>query len=150
MDRDYSNYNPDQEAPITPPQSGAGIGQKFVFGPTFYEGFKNWPGTRWIYDVPFAKLNHTLSLDQAKAAVDSIGLQNLEALELGNEVDLYTNPKQNVRNSSWSPAEYADQFHTYSDWLVNALKLPNGPLFEVLTLSSAHPGAQWTAYVHLQ
>lgn len=116
-----------------------------MFGPSFYEGFKNWPGTRWVYDVPFAKLNHTDSFDQAQAAIKNIGLDNLEALEIGNEVDFYV--KQGVRNASWSPAEYASQFNTYADWLAGALTLPSGHLFQVLTLGSAHAGGQWSAYV---
>jgi hypothetical protein len=139
--RDYSNFNPDQTGSVEPPQEGDGIGQRFVFGPSFYEGFQNWPGTRWIYTVPFAKQNKTLSYDQGKAAVDNIGLTNLEALEIGNEVDLYVN--QGVRPAGWGPQDYAAQFLNYSEWLTNALDLPNGPLYETITLSSAN-SFNWT------
>ena len=86
----------------------------------------------------------TLSYDQGKAAVDNIGLENLEALEIGNEVDLYL--KQGVRPAGWDPQEYAAQFLNYSAWLTSALDLPNGPLYEVLTLSSANSN-NWTTYV---
>ncbi|OAQ85232.1 glycoside hydrolase family 79 protein [Purpureocillium lilacinum] len=133
---DYSNFNPDQALPVTPPQQGAGIGQKFVFGPVFYEGFRNWPGTRWVYDVPFAKSNKTNSQYEARAAVDNIGLENLEALEIGNEVDLYV--KQGSRPGGYGPAEFSADWRAYADWLVGALGLPAGPLFQTLTLSSAH------------
>ena len=84
----------------------------------------------------------TASLDEAQQAIDNIGLDNLQALEIGNEVNAYAG--QGVRNSSWSPAEYVSQFHSYSDWLVDALTLPSGPLFQVLMLSSANSQG-WTA-----
>ncbi|KAI5455612.1 hypothetical protein BGZ63DRAFT_429703 [Mariannaea sp. PMI_226] len=140
---DYSKFNPDQIEPITPPQQGAGIGQKFVFGPSFYEGIPNWKGTRWIYDVPFALQNHTDSYGEAKAAIDSIGLENLEALELGNEPDLYI--KQGSRSPGWGPQEYVANFNDYSTWLSSALDLPDWPIYEALTLSAAHDGMNWSA-----
>lgn len=122
---------------------GSGIGQKFVFGPSFYEGFRNWP-VRWVYDVPFAKQNHTDSYDEAKAAIDNIGLENLEALEIGNEVNIYVG--QGVRPLGWDPAEYVSDFLNYSSWLSQALGLPDRPINQVLMLTGPESG-NWTVYV---
>lgn len=84
----------------------------------------------------------TDSYYEAKYAVQNIGLDNLEALELGNEVDLYV--KQGSRPTGYGPADYVAEFHNYSDWLVGALDLPDGPLFEVLTLSiQGGMGGNW-------
>jgi len=94
--------------------------------------------------VPFAKSNKTNSQYEARAAVDNIGLENLEALEIGNEVDLYV--KQGSRPAGYGPAEFSADWHAYADWLVGALGLPAGPLFQTLTLSSAH-AAPFSAYV---
>lgn len=121
---------------------GDGIGQKFVLGPEFYEGFKNWPDTKWIYDIPFAKANETNSVDQAKQALSNIG-DNLFGLELGNEVDLYVN--QGVRASGWGPVDYVSQFLSYSASLKKSLNLPDKALWQVLTLSSDSAGAKWSA-----
>lgn len=121
---------------------GSGIGQKFVFGPSFYEGFHNFAGTRWVYDIPFAKKNHTLSIDEAQAAIDHIGYDLLEGLEIGNEVDIYVG--QGVRPSGWGPPDYASEFLKYAKFLTNTLSLPKGPIFEALTLA-ADTGALWSA-----
>lgn len=94
--------------------------------------------------MPFAKSNKTNSQYEARAAVDNIGLENLEALEIGNEVDLYV--KQGSRPAGYGPAEFSADWHAYADWLVGALGLPAGPLFQTLTLSSAH-AAPFSAYV---
>ncbi|UNI24890.1 hypothetical protein JDV02_010609 [Purpureocillium takamizusanense] len=144
---DNSNFNPAQAQPVTPPQVGAGIGQKFVFGPVFYEGFRNWgPRTRWVYDVPFARSNKTGSQLEARAAVDGIGLANLEPLEIGNEVDLYA--RQGARPAGYGPVEFVADWRAYADWLVGVLGLPAGgrSLFQTLTLSSAH-AAPFRAYI---
>ena len=129
---------------MTPSQIGNGVGEKFVFGPSFYSGFKNWPNTRWVYDVPFANANKTASLDEAKAAVNCIGLAKLEALELGNEIDFYVG--QGVRPSGWGPANYSSQFNSYASWLVGQLGISGKVKFEALTLGSAAiPGGIWSA-----
>lgn len=121
---------------------GAGIGQKFVLGPSFYEGFKNFPGTRWVYDIPFAKHNHTDSVDEARGAINHIGFDNLEGLEIGNEVDLYV--KQGSRPAGWGPQNYTTEFLEYADFLTGALGLPKGPIFQALTLSGEGK-ALWSA-----
>ncbi|KAK2589849.1 hypothetical protein QQS21_012471 [Conoideocrella luteorostrata] len=144
---DYSKYDGNQKEPVTPPQNGAGIGQKFTWGPTFFEGFKNFPGTRFVYDIPFAKLNRSNSLAQAKEALHSIGMENLEALEIGNEPDLYV--RQGVRSKPYGPAEYSAEWKAYSDWLVASLGLPNKPLFQALTFAGATDGQgdrAWTPH----
>ena len=122
--------------------TGNGIGEKFVFGPSFYVGFKNWVDTKWVYDVPFAMENMTVSYDEAKEAIDNIGKDNLWCLELGNEVDLYVG--QGVRPAGWDPAEYVSQFDNYSAWLNNALDMPDLK-YEVLTLAGESPGGLWNA-----
>lgn len=121
---------------------GDGIGQKFVLGPEFYQGFKNWGDTLWVYDIPFAAANKTDSIDQAKQALSNIG-DNLFALELGNEVDLYVNQK--ARADGWGPADYVSQFLSYSASLKQSLSLADKALWQVLTLSSDSAGATWTA-----
>lgn len=122
---------------------GAGIGQKFVLGPSFYEGFHNFASTRWVYDIPFAKENHTDSIDEARAAIDHIGY-DLEGLEIGNEVDLYV--EQGSRPTGWGPQNYTTEFLEYADFLTGALGLPEGPIFQALTLSSGAK-ADWSTWV---
>ncbi|KAJ5604412.1 glycoside hydrolase family 79 protein [Penicillium lagena] len=132
---DFSNFNPAQTSPIEPPMQGSGVQQKFVLGPDFYEGFGNFPDTRWVYDIPFANQNHTDSLDLGLAAVHQIGFQSLDALEIGNEVDLYVG--QGVRPAGWGPQNYTVDFLNYAEFLTDALNLPNYPIFQTLTLSSS-------------
>lgn len=134
LSSDYSNFDPHQSTPVTPPMQGAGIGQKFVLGPSFYEGFHNFAGTRWVYDIPFAKENHTDSIDEARTAIDHIGYDLLEGLEIGNEVDLYVN--QGSRPAGWGPQNYTTEFLEYADFLTGTLGLPETPIFQALTLSS--------------
>jgi hypothetical protein len=140
---DFSNFNPSQDGATVPPMIGDGIGQKFVFGPEFYEGFNNWPNTQWIYDIPFAQKNHTDSVYEATYALKGIG-DKLFALEVGNEPDLYMN--QGVRNSPYGPAQYASEWDEYVSFLTRNLSLPTGPMFQTLTLASV-ANNKWTAYV---
>ncbi|KAJ5587237.1 glycoside hydrolase family 79 protein [Penicillium hispanicum] len=139
---DYSNYNPQQTTAVEPPMQGDGIGQKYVLGPVFYEGFRNWPNTQWVYDIPFAKENHTDSLYQAQHAISNIGETYLSGLEIGNEVDLYV--QQGSRPAGYGPANYSVDFLQYADFLTQALSLPEKPLFQVLTLAS-DAAAPWSA-----
>lgn len=121
---------------------GDGIGQKFVLGPEFYEGFRNWPNTQWVYDIPFAKSNHTDSVLEAKNAISNIGYEYLSGLEIGNEVDLYV--KQGSRPEGYGPANYSADFLEYSTFLNRSLGFPDKPLFQVLTLASGSV-APWSA-----
>ena len=121
---------------------GDGIGQKFVLGPEFYEGFRNWPNTLWVYDIPFAMENHTDSVYEGSQAVSNIGHDYLSGLEIGNEPDLYVS--QGTRPAGYGPANYSADWLQYSGFLIEALNLPDTALFQVLTLAS-DAAASWSA-----
>ncbi|KAH8799678.1 hypothetical protein F5884DRAFT_863286 [Xylogone sp. PMI_703] len=136
------NFNPNQATAVEPPQQGAGIGQKFVLGPSFYEGFRNFPNTKWVYCVPFANENRTDSFGEASHAVANIGLDKLSGIEIGNEPNLYV--KQGVRPAGWDPLNYTAEFLQYSRYLIDALRLPSEPILQALALAS-DALAPWSA-----
>jgi hypothetical protein len=52
--------------------------------------------------------NLTDCVTQAKLAVENIGMENLDALEVGNEPDLYSGQFPN-KYGDWSPKKYVQQ-----------------------------------------
>ena len=85
-------------------------------GPSFFESFKNFPGTSFIFQVPVGFSKEHLSADaisQAKAAVKAIGISNLDSLEIGNEPDLYVN--HHVRPPGYNVGDYVKNFLQYAE-----------------------------------
>ncbi|KAI1176574.1 hypothetical protein F4777DRAFT_545938 [Nemania sp. FL0916] len=64
-------------------------GNRLVLGPSFFKAFKNWPGAKFELMVPFYNTTFSHSLEWAQVGIDQIGIENLYALELGNEPTFY-------------------------------------------------------------
>ena len=115
-----------------------------TLGPSYYEGFKSFPGTNFTFMVPMAFSNATATpnaISQAKLAVSNIGLSHLDSLEIGNEPDLYYH--QGVKGKAYDEATYVRQ------WLEHAINI-NGNItglpkdtYQALTLSSGYDFSQW-------
>lgn len=113
-------------------QEGKPIPKDLILGPSFFEGFSNFPGMKWVYSTPMVTENFTDCVSQASMAIESIGVNNLDALELGNEPDLYYT--QHLQPPSWDLEKYVSQWKRYAAAVSENTILPQGPIFQGLVL----------------
>ena len=146
---DHDHYNASQTYPSLPPPTPDPAGAVFnwTLGPSYYEGFANFPGTNFTWQVPINILGPHLSVDalaQAKQALQYIPAGCLSSLEIGNEPDLYL--AQGVRGSTYSEATYVQQWlETFTNLVGNFSTLLQGPIFQALAFSSGVDQTQWNA-----
>ena len=106
-----------------------------TIGPVFYEGFLNFPGSKFHYDLNLAQNNSNgipNAVAEAKIALKYIG-KNLESFEIGNECDLYVS--QSVRPPNYTELDYV------TEWTVHASDVTE----QVLALNEYGLNA-WTIY----
>ena len=106
-----------------------------TIGPVFYEGFLNFPGSKFHYDLNLAQNNSNgipNAVAEAKIALKYIG-KNLESFEIGNECDLYVS--QSVRPPIYTELDYV------TDWTTHASDVTE----QVLALNEYGLNA-WTIY----
>ena len=113
---DTASYVPTQNTSIAlPPGSIPGsIPRGITLGPAWFEGFASFPGVQWTYMAHFA-LNGSDARANAvaatKEALKYIG-SDLEAIEVGNEIDIYPGVD---RPSNFSVREYISQWMNYTE-----------------------------------
>ena len=123
-------------------QQGSGIPQNVLYGPKYFSSFKNFPNARYIVDVPFAYNNLSNSLGFVGAAVEAIGKENIFALEIGNEVNLYGSSLR----QDWSPAEYAKQWTHWADEVSDRTGLRGKKVFQAAAISAVTTNVFFEAY----
>ena len=88
---DYGKFVPTQSQPALPiayHDQYQQVGNTTI-GPSFYSLFKNFPGAKYIFQVPLATKDLASSIEWTKAGIESIGIDNILAIEIGNEPNLY-------------------------------------------------------------
>ncbi|KAI0437923.1 hypothetical protein F4803DRAFT_555535 [Xylaria telfairii] len=91
---DHGRYDASQKNATNYPATKYGpqtkiTGNRLVIGPSFFKAFKNWPGAKFEFMVPFQNTTFSHSVEWARAGMDQIGIDNLYTLELGNEPTFY-------------------------------------------------------------
>ncbi|KAI1328710.1 hypothetical protein F5Y16DRAFT_409628 [Xylariaceae sp. FL0255] len=91
---DHGRYDASQENATNYPATEYGpqtkiSGNRLVIGPSYFEAFKNWPNARFELMIPFYNTTFSHSIEWAKAGINHIGIDNLYAVELGNEPTFY-------------------------------------------------------------
>jgi hypothetical protein len=71
-----------------------------------------------------------------------MGSDNLDAIEIGNEPDLY--PGQNIEKPDHGVKDYVREWRRFADLIENKVELPKGPIFQALTYSP-HNRNDWSA-----
>ncbi|KAJ5350891.1 hypothetical protein N7541_008618, partial [Penicillium brevicompactum] len=136
---DRAIYNASQvESVILSATSDNGIPHEVSLGPIFFEGFENFPGTPWTFQVNLAN-NKSNALDnalaEAKVALSHIR-GNLYAFEIGNEPDLYPG---DVRPLNYTVADYVGEWRAFANAISkevlhnNQYGLEDWKLFQALT-----------------
>jgi hypothetical protein len=112
-----------------------------TIGPGYFNAFNNFTNALFILDIPMNNKNSSTdtSVAFAQDAWKTIGGDNIEALELGNEPNSY--------GKGYDPSQYAQDFQQYSDAIAPALSLSNSePNFYAGGLANL-PSSAWNAYV---
>ena len=101
-------------------------------GPDYFESFKNFPGAEYIFMVPLFHRNLNNTLEWTRQGLSAIG-DRLQALEIGNEPDLY----------SWfSVSKYVNEFVRFKKALSARFPeyLGNRTIYQGLDTSSGGAG----------
>lgn len=136
---DNGHYNGTQTEEVVPPagQSPPQTVKPYLrIGQSYFSNFKNFPGAKYILMVPLAHYNTQNALTWARQGLLQIGAKNLQAIEIGNEPDLY--PAFNATNAT----KYVNNFLKLEAAILKSLAfaLPKGTtqLFQALDISSGH------------
>ncbi|KAJ5662692.1 hypothetical protein N7462_011618, partial [Penicillium macrosclerotiorum] len=143
---DRAIYNSSQsQSIILSEEYNNGIPLEVFLGPVFFEGFENFPGTPWTFQVNLAN-NKSNALENALAEAE-VALkhikENLVAFEVGNEPDLYAGE---VRPLKYSEAEYVQEWERFADAISkrvlrgNPYGLDDWKLFQALTFATKDDG----------
>lgn len=109
---DFAVYDPDQRTALVLPAGAkpGSIPKGIRLGTAWFEGFSSFPGVQWTYMVKLANFSaKDNAVAGTQAALKYIGT-NLEALEIGNEIDYYPNVN---RPSSYNPVQYLQEWNVY-------------------------------------
>ncbi|KAL6353092.1 hypothetical protein LRP88_13580 [Fusarium phalaenopsidis] len=93
-----------------------GIPDMVYIGPGFFDGFHNFPGTRWSWQLNMGntfgkKGGLENALEVAKIVVDNVK-DKLESFEIGNEPDLMV--RFGHRSEGYSLKEYVNEWNQYA------------------------------------
>ena len=113
-----------------------------TLGPSFFDAFKNFPGTSFIFQVPSGYAGQHLTANaiaQAKAVVAAIGLSNIDSFEIANEPDLYV--PQGVRPAGYDISTYVTNFLQYAADVSGNITGLDKKSFRALDLSWQHAAA---------
>jgi hypothetical protein len=120
--------------------SGIGLRDLRSLGPAWLEAFQTILDTGYVLEVPLQTQNLSSSIEYAKAVVPAIGSANLNAVEVGNEPDLYV--------EGYKPVQYVNQFIEWSKAVKGNTSLPPGPMFQAGGIASGGP-PEWAACVFI-
>lgn len=117
-------YNASQEAasiswynPNATFTADYGIPDRVFAGPGFFDGFDNFPGSKWSWQLNFG---HSFgqpgglenALEVAQIVMDKVQ-DKLESFEIGNEPDIMWVPGH--RPQTYTLQEYVDEWNSYAD-----------------------------------
>ncbi|KAH8646247.1 hypothetical protein BX600DRAFT_519085 [Xylariales sp. PMI_506] len=140
---DQASYNASQTKGNYWPDHDTGLLDPVILGKPFADGFGKVSGVRYILEVPLANTTVNNTVQFTKDLLQSIDTSSLEAIEVGNEPNLYPSPGQHKRPSSYTPQDYVNELKTYISAIVNGVPdFPQRPIFHVGSLAD---GSSWTA-----
>lgn len=133
--RDHTFYNASQAMSVLEYDfSSNDIPGEVVIGPVWFEGFTNFPGAQWIFQVNMRNTTEN-ALNEAREVI-KYAAENLYAFEIGNEPDIAV---MEGEATSYSQSDYVKKWLAIADAIThNVLKgnpygLDETRLFQVLT-----------------
>ncbi|MCJ1372310.1 hypothetical protein MMC20_003533 [Loxospora ochrophaea] len=142
---DHGVFDPNQSQAVIIPRSQQGKNVPFniSIGPSWFEGFSNFPGTKYIYQVHLAKRGEAALANtvlEAEESIQAIGISNIDSVEIGNEPNLYA--ADGDRPEGYGPANHVQEWLKYSAAFSGNTSLPEGPIYQALTLAW-RPSPPW-------
>ncbi|KAF1828565.1 glycoside hydrolase family 79 protein [Decorospora gaudefroyi] len=131
--------------------SNIGIPDWVYIGPSFFEGFLNFPNTPWSWQINMGKTYGQAgglenAMEVARRVMHAVQ-DRLESFEIGNEPDIFWLVKHRPRN--YTMAEYISEWNQYADAASesvlkgNQYGLEETRFFQGLTTTGDNEG--WTA-----
>ncbi|KAK4500543.1 hypothetical protein PRZ48_008732 [Zasmidium cellare] len=119
-----------------------------TLGVNFTDALEKVEGVRYIIQVPLANTTVENTVNFTKAMLEHIPPEKFEAIEIGNEPNLYDGQclrsKDNCRRKKpYTPEEYVGELQIYTTAIVEEVpNLPDGDIFHVGSLADS---SQWSA-----
>ncbi|KAI6080705.1 glycoside hydrolase family 79 protein [Hypoxylon rubiginosum] len=144
---DYGKYLPGQEEPALPvaeQDNYQDVGHTTI-GPSYWDLPKNFPGAKYMVEVPLATTNVSEAVAWAQAAMKGIGIDNIHSIQPGNEADLYSDTFTGEGGIKLNPPEYqgtlsnesyVGNWTKYADAILKAVDLPKGRFFTAFDVST--------------
>lgn len=137
---DYAHYLPDQKEAALPRaevNNFQDVGNTTI-GPSYWTLTKNFPNARYIVQLPLAIANVNQAVAWARTSAVGIGMDRIHSFEVGNEADLYPDPKllPPTYQGHLDNKTYVANFTKYAAAIAKAVKLPRGPFFQAFDTSS--------------
>lgn len=147
-----------------------GVPENETIGPIYFEGFYNFPGSRFHFDLANADLGPNRvpnAVAEAKLALSYIK-GNLESFEIGNEPNVYS--LQGYRPANYSQNDYVEEWRQIATAVSENVLTGNlyginprnsfqaltyflGPFgsssFDVYGQTSATPNKDWTEFIRI-
>ncbi|KAI1135968.1 glycoside hydrolase family 79 protein [Hypoxylon sp. FL0543] len=156
---DYGKYLPGQKEPALPvaeQNNYQDVGHTTI-GPSYWDLTHNFPGAKYMVQVPLATTNVSETIAWAQSAVKGIGLGNIHSIQPGNEPDLYADDYQGEGGIPLHPPQYQGHLSNetyvgnwtkYADAILGAVELPKGRFFTAFDVATKFGDAvQEEAYI---
>ncbi|KAI0150074.1 glycoside hydrolase family 79 protein [Hypoxylon sp. NC0597] len=156
---DYGKYLPGQKEPALPvaeQNNYQDVGHTTI-GPSYWDLTHNFPGAKYMVQVPLATTNISETIAWAQSAVKGIGLENIHSIQPGNEADLYADDYRGEGGIPLQPPQYQGRLSNetyvgnwtkYADAILGAVKLPQGRFFTAFDVATKFGNAvQEEAYI---
>ncbi|KAI0893678.1 glycoside hydrolase family 79 protein [Annulohypoxylon nitens] len=156
---DYGRYLPGQEEPALPPaeqDNYQNVGYTTI-GPSYWKLTQNFPGAKYMVQVPLATTNISETIAWAQSAVAGIGIDNIHSIQPGNEANLYSDTYTGEGGVELNPPEYqgtlsnktyVGNWTKYADAVLGAVDLPEGRFFTAFDVATHFGNAvQEEAYI---
>ncbi|KAI1455813.1 glycoside hydrolase family 79 protein [Annulohypoxylon moriforme] len=156
---DYGRFLPGQEEPALPvaeQDNYQNIGYTTI-GPSYWNLTQNFPGAKYMVQVPLATTNISETIAWAQSAVEGVGLDNIHSIQPGNEANLYSDDFTGEGGVELNPPEYqgylsnksyVGNWTKYADAVLGAVDLPEGRFFTAFDVATHFGNAvQEEAYI---
>ncbi|KAI0828118.1 glycoside hydrolase family 79 protein [Hypoxylon sp. FL0890] len=156
---DYGKYLPGQKEPALPvaeQNNYQDVGHTTI-GPSYWDLTHNFPGAKYMVQVPLATTNVSETIAWAQSAVNGIGLGNIHSIQPGNEPDLYADDYRGEGGIELHPPQYQGDLSNetyvgnwtkYADAILGAVDLPKGRFFTAFDVATRFGDAvQEEAYI---
>jgi hypothetical protein len=136
---DYAKYLPAQAQPALPvaaQNNYQNVGGTTI-GPSYWDLCASFSDAEYIIQVPLATANISETVAWTQSAVNALGWDKIQAIEIGNEPDLYSNTYVGVvplqppeYQGTFTNATYVGNYTEYAAAIAAAVDLPGGPILQ--------------------